>query len=643
VVSVILHIDFETRSAVDLTKAGVYRYAEDPSTDILCMAYAFDDDEPELWVPGDEVPISIVHHVKALGNLKAHNASFERIIWRDVLGPRYGFPIPDMEQWYCSAAEAAAMGLPRHLGQLASVLKLDQQKDDSGHRLMLLLSKPRKPRKDEDPAGLYWYDDPERLKRLYKYCRQDVRVEQAVSKYLRPLSAAEREVYLADQRLNDRGIMVDLPLVEAAERLAEAAKKAANAELEQLTGIEAVTAVGQLTEYTGLPDFRRDTLEKALKSGELDGTTQRVVELRLDTAKTSVQKLPAMRTAACSDGRVRGTLLFHGAGTGRWSGRIVQFQNVPRGEVQDPERLIPLVLAGDLDAVSEIAPPMVAISSLLRSMVRAAPGHKLIAGDYAQIEARVLAWLAGQRDLLDLFANDGPVYETMGAAIHGVSLEAVTKDMRQDGKTAVLGCGYGLGAKKFASVNDVSLEFAERVVGTYRERNRKIVQLWYNLERDIYRAAANPGSVVSDATGGRVKYTVRGQYLWCQLPSKRFIAYPLPIIEERETPWGDVKPCVTVCNVNSMTRKWERRQLYGGLATENVVQAIARDLLADAWLRAERKGYSPVMSVHDELVVEVPEDFGSADEFAAIMAETPAWADGLPVKVEAWEGLRYKK
>src|SRR5690606_25437020 len=357
---------------------------------------------------------------------------------------RYGFPIPDMEQWYCSAAEAAAMGLPRHLGQLASVLKLDQQKDDSGNRLMLLLSKPRKPRKDEDPAGLYWYDDPERLKRLYAYCRQDVRVEQAVSKYLRPLSAAEREVYLADQRLNDRGIMVDLPLVEAAERLAEAAKKAANAELEQLTGIEAVTAVGQLTEYTGLPDFRRDTLEKALKSGELDGTTQRVVELRLDTAKTSVQKLPAMRAAACSDGRVRGTLLFHGAGTGRWSGRLVQFQNVPRGEVQDPERLIPLVLAGDLDAVSEIAPPMVAISSLLRSMVRAAPGHKLIAGDYAQIEARVLAWLAGQADVLELFANDGPVYETMGAAIHGVSLEAVTKDMRQDGKTAVLGCGYGL-------------------------------------------------------------------------------------------------------------------------------------------------------------------------------------------------------
>src|SRR5690606_17007376 len=271
------------------------------------------------------------------------------------------------------------------------------------------------------------------------------------------------------------------------------------------------------------------------------------------------------------------------------------------------------------------------------------PGHKLIAGDYAQIEARVLAWLAGQADVLELFANDGPVYETMGAAIHGVSLEAVTKDMRQDGKTAVLGCGYGLGAKKFASVNDVPLEFAERVVGTYRERNRKIVQLWYNLERDIYRAAANPGSVVSDATGGRVKYTVRGQYLWCQLPSKRFIAYPLPIIEERETPWGDVKPCVTVCNVNSMTRKWERRQLYGGLATENVVQAIARDLLADAWLRAERAGYPPVMSVHDELVVEVPEDFGSADEFAAIMAETPAWADGLPVKVEAWEGLRYKK
>lgn len=661
----VLSIDFETRSVVDLRRAGVYRYAEHPSTDVLCMAYAFDEEEPEIWVPGRApMPYRVGEHVGLGGEVRAWNAQFERVIWNGILVRRHGAPVLRIEQVHDTAAEARAMGFPGSLGMTARILNLDTTKDEEGRRLMLQMSRPRKPRKGEDPNGLYWFEDEDRLQRLYEYCKQDVRTERAIAKKVRRLSPGERRVYVLDQRINDRGVYIDLDLVHAAQGIVDRGTKAAAQQLAEVTGgaVTSVTQVADLKGWLNENGLQIDSLAKnvvrdilANETLPLDPAVERALQIRQDTAKSSTAKLRAMVDATCSDGRARGLLLYHGASTGRWSGKLVQPQNFPRPTIRPIEPYIPLVMAGEYELIGLDHPPVRVVSDMLRSMIRAAPGHRLMAGDFAQIEARVVAWIAEQDDLLELFGTGGKVYEDMAAYIYGVPIESIGKDSeeRQVGKNTVLGCGFGMGPDRFREQAqeqtgiDIGEELSERAVAAYREKNYRVRQFWYDIEEAAIRAVLDPGSVHSVGRRGGVRYTKRGPYLWCQLPSGRFLAYAKPEMRLRKvkrkdgTEWETES--LTYMGIHTLTRKWTRLPTYGGHLTENVVQAMARDIMAASMERVEGAGYPVILTVHDEVLCEVPDGRGSLEEFLALMADRPEWAFDVPVKVEGWEGERYRK
>lgn len=693
----ILHLDFETRSTVDLKKTGAYPYALHPETDAWCAAYAFGDEPVALWVLGEPVPERIADNVRDL-EIEAWNASFERVLWWLLCTPRYGWPRPEREQFYCVAAAAAAMSLPRKLEDAARVLGLAEQKDDAGHRLMMKMTRPRKPTKT-DPR--VWWDSAEEQARLHSYCMQDVRTERAVGAKLRRLSASEIEVYRLDQAMNDRGVRLDLPLVRAAQRIVDTGTARANEEVQRITsgGVSSITKVADMTRWlqeagASLDNIRKDTLRDLLAGSDVEGDVRRVLELRSEGAKSSTAKLVSMLNVACDDSRARGLLLYHGAGTGRWSGRLIQVQNLPRGEhykdgrptkIKEPQRFIPAVLAGDYDAIDAEEPALVVVSALLRSMLRSAPGHVLMAGDYAQIEARVLAWIAEQNDLVEGFASGGKIYEEMASLIYGRSIEEIIslgKDCveRQIGKNTILGAGFQMGDETFGRQVQVQTgivldeETRKRAIQVYRERYSSIRKFWGRINAAACAAVYQPGSTTHCGLRGSIRFTYRGQFLWCVLPSGRPLAYALPQVDDRAVPWyacgvcqrnltkeeqkkgvcsgcgtpmdetrREKRPSLSYMGVNSVTRQWRRSHAYGGLLTENVVQAMARDLIAGAMVRLEKHGYRPVLTVHDEAVGEVPIGHGSLDHFLALMQQQPRWAAGLPVEVEGWQGERYRK
>lgn len=654
-------IDFETRSTIDLRRSGVYPYAEHPTTDVVCMCWAIGDEEPHVWTPRrhwgtlgitpertGEALRRLVEHIKAGGELRAHNAQFERIMWRDVLGPRYGFPVPDFEQWHCTAAEAAAQALPRHLAEVSRVLNVPTPKDDEGHRLMLQMCKPRSV--DED-GTIHWWDDedPEKLRRLVEYCRQDVRAERAVAKRLRRLSDAERQVYLHDQRINDRGVRIDVDLVEASRKVVKRGLRDANNDIKRLTdgAVSAVTKVADLTKWLqdqglDIDNVRKSTLRDLLDGDELEGVARQVVTLRKEGAKSSTSKLKAMDAARCADNRSRGLLLYHAASTGRWAGRLIQPQNFPRGTVKDAYDYIPAILAGEYDAITD--PPLEVVSSILRGCLVPTAGCRFLSGDFSQIEARVLGWIANE-------PYGEKEYEKMAAAIYGVPVHEIVNpsERRQIGKNTVLGAGFGMGADKFQEQvweqTGIQLEdtISKKAIDTFRTVKANIPVFWSDIESAAFQAVSRPGRVTHCGRDGLIRYVVRGQFLWCILPSGRPLAYALPDIRDRKTPWGEMRPAVTYCGVNSRTRKWCRMSTYGGHLTENVVQAMARDIMAEAMQRVEDAGYPVVLTVHDEVVADVPKDHGSLDDYLTLMRRVPSWAQGCPVEVEGWEGERYRK
>lgn len=647
-----LSVDFETRSTVDLTRTGVYPYAAHEDTSIICMAYAFGDGPVRVWRAGERWPREIDLWVTEGKPLRAHNAQFERIMWRECLIRMFGSVqtvpvIPRLEQWHCTAAEAAAMALPRHLKGLSRVLNVDEQKDPEGHDLMLRMCKPRSV--DED-GTIHWWDEesPERLEKLIEYCKQDVRAERACAKKLRRLYEQERQVYLVDQRINDRGVKLDLPLIRSAQELVEEGTQAANAELAEVTDGE-VTKVTQVARLTGwlqdqgldIDNIQKATLRDVLEDSILEPDVERAIQLRQAAGKSSNAKLDAMLRCVCDDGYARGLLLYHGASTGRWSGKLIQPQNLPRPTVKDVEQYIPAVLDGSL--LEEHEDPLEVVSSMLRSMMVSSDGCRFLSGDFSQIEARITGWYGGE-------PYGDMEYERMASSIFGVPLEEVTEEQRQVGKVAILGAGFQMGPDLYQDMVkewtglDISYTLAQRAIDTYRTDKSGVQSFWYEVEEMARRAVKAPGDVMyAGRPPAQVAFVVRGQFLWCVLPSGRPLAYALPKVEVKPTPWGDMKEAVTYCGVNGYTRKWERMSTYGGHLTENVVQGTARDVMAEAMLKLEDAGYPLVLSVHDELVADVPEGEGSLEEFLDIMEETPEWADGLEIEVEGWEGERYRK
>ena len=659
----VCHIDFETRSTVPLPKTGVYVYAEHPTTEIWLMAWAFNQEEPELWFPGQPLPQRIVDHARAGGEFRAHNAQFERVMWKAIMVPRYGAPPTTMEQWFCSAAEAAAMSLPRTLEQLTKVLGVKAQKDKEGHALMQRMCRPRS---IEDDGTIIWWDVPEKINRLGTYCKQDVRSEQAVEPALRRLSPDEREIYLLNQRMCDRGIHVDLPLVQAAKLIADEGTRRADMRLDSLTNsaVDGIMNHKSLLAWLKNQDIETDSVAKPaiaalLERDDLATNVQEVLALRADAGRNSLAKLDAMLLCACADSMLRGMLLYHAASTGREAGKNVQPQNFPRGELPfDVESMIPLVMEGDYDKLDLFAHPIIIVLSMLRSMIDAEPGHRLMAGDFSAVEARVLNWLAGQEDILDLFramdAGDKSKHPykvmavKMGRGASPADIKKPSEDY-QAGKAAELGCGFGMGADKFVSAAwtvyqvRVTKPQSKVAVDAYRATHPMVKQYWTDTEAACINAVENPG--VPHKFGPRKNCTavVAGAYLYIKLPSGRFLCFPSPTVEDRMTPWKEMKPALHWWSVHQKTRKWCKQNGYGGLLVENIVQAVARDLMLHAALRLEKAGYIPRLNVHDETVTQVPIGFGTLEEFARIMSEVPPWATGCPIAVEVWEGARYRK
>ncbi len=629
-----LSLDFETRSHVSLPKVGAYRYAAHPSTEIICMSWAIGwDMSPVTWVPGEPIPREFAEWK---GPYRAWNAGFERLIWHHILRLESYLKLPALDRWYDTAAEAAALSLPRALGKAADVLQVPIQKDAEGRKLMLKYSKPRK----RKGRPLEWWSDPADLQRIYRYCETDVAAEREVARIMPHL--LERDVWLLDQRVNDRGIRLDMPLVRAAQAAVEEEREKANARISELTqgDADSVTKVAALTKwinerYPEVDNLRKDTVKVALSNGPPEDVRE-ALQLRQDVGRTSLAKWFKVDDVVGYRDRARGLLRYHAAGTGRWGGQLLQPQNFPRPTVPDVESLIPALLRGE-------SPGMEALVSLLRSMVIPADGHRFMSGDYSQIELRILAWLSGGTWL------DKP-YHRMAGVIYGVPWETIEKDTPEYGigKNAELGCGYGMGWKKFkdyvytATGSTPDDDMAKRAVYAYRDSHKNVTNYWREVEEAALAALRNPDEV---QRVGRVRYLAQGQFLWAVLPSGRGIGYALPKIVMQETPWGTERPAIQYEGIDTRSggRVWGTIQTYGGHLVENIVQAVARDIMAEAMLRLEAAGYPVVLTVHDEILCEVPEGQGSLEEFEQLMTVKPTWGETAPVEAECWEGDRWRK
>jgi DNA polymerase len=665
-----LNIDFETASAADLKRTGAYVYAKHPTTRVLCMGYAFDDGPVQSWRIGQPFPVAVLAHVAQGGTVKAWNAAFEYNIWNETLARQLlaehaarAVPALSLAQLHDTMASAAYYGLPLSLDMAAKAAHVHVRKDKDGHSLMLRMCRPRK----TNPDGTYewWHEtDPAKFDTLVVYCENDVATERAVGNALPlPLPDAERAVWLLDQRINQRGIGVDTNLVARLQELAAMAAQQGNAEMDRLTGgaVKTVTSAAALLAFLKGIGYPHDDLKKGTVAARLDnpacqGLERQLLELRADVAKTSAAKLGAMLSAsdAAQDGvaLVRGMLQYYGAmRTGRWAGRLIQLQNMPRGTLSHAQMdaAVAMILgAGDTATVyaaleALYGSVMGVVSSLLRACLVPVAGTALAVADFAQIEARVLAWLAGQQDILEAFRNGEDVYVRAAAGIFGVPENQVTKDQRQIGKIAVLALGYqgGKGAFQIMAAAygvDVDDKRADEIKTAWRIASPDIVNFWWAMDAASREVIANPNQIV---TVGPIKVGMVGPHMVIVLPSGRALWYRDTRLIAGDT--GRME--VSYMGVDQYTRQWTRLRTYGGKLVENITQAVARDVMAAAMLEADKKGHEIVLTVHDELLTAAPAN--NADnwlkDLEQIMAQPPVWAQGLPTGADGWHGPRYKK
>lgn len=662
-------LDYETRSKKSLEEYGAYEYAKDPSTKILCVAYQIGTRSQLLHQLKNKIPANVYSPFLKNTNfsdlykafmdekiiLVAHNAFFEQVITRFVFAPTmYSKPylanIPH-DRWICTAALAAALSLPRKLEKLGPALTLPVLKDMEGHKLMLKMSKPRKPTKDNKGV---WHSKLSDLKRLIQYCQTDVYSETWAFLQLKPLIDIEREIWLLDQKINFRGFKVDRPLVEKILKDIDTLTTRLTNEFSDLTGLNSPGQNAKLLKYlrslgADLPNMQAKTVsDTLLDSDSLSDKVVRILEIKQAMSKTSTAKYEALEFRSRSDSRVRDILMYHGAGTGRWSGRGSQIQNFPRSCPKNIEDVVKDIRESSLDDLElYYGNALDLFSNCLKGMIIPEDeNHIFNCADYSAIEARVLFWMAKHSSGVKAYIDKRDLYREMATDIYNIDhIENVTDEQRQVAKRAILGCGYGMGHKKFKETCkifglEISEDLARKAVTMYRAKHKPIPIMWSNLEKAGIAATLNPGKKFM------VNYTtwyVSSKYLFCRLPSGRELAYYGPEVHYDNTPWGDKRPVLYHFGNDSKTHQWVKSNTYGGRLTENVVSGTARDIMAAAMLRLDAAGYKINFTVHDEILAERVKNRGSLKEFLKLMTTLPDWAVGCPITAEGWEGRRYKK
>ena len=649
-----LGIDIETYSSNDLPSCGVYKYVEAEDFTILLFAYSVDGGPVTCcdFAQGEELPEEILAALRDPKVVKtAFNAAFERI----CISKYYGWPLMDPAQWRCTMVRAARMGLPLSLGQCGEVLKLADGKMKEGAALIRYFSCPIR-KKDGTIVRHLPSDAPDRWEVFVKYNIRDVEVEQAILKIVRRLEPAnfDEELYTVDQLINDRGVMIDRQLVDNAARFDEEYKQHLLAEAQELSGMDNPNSPSQIKEYlqkvTGqvFQSLNKKSLDDIEDSLKYWPKARKVLALRREMGKTSNKKYCAMQRCVCSDGRIHGLLQFCGAArTGRWAGRLVQVQNLPQNHLQDLDYARNLVKAGDLeDFELNYGNPTQVLSELIRTAFIAKPGCTFHVCDFSAIEARVIAWLAGETWVLDVFRKGGDIYCATASQMFGVPVEkhGANAELRQKGKIAVLALGYGGGVSALEAMGGSRMGLSQQeekdIMLRWREANPKIVKLWKVIELAAIRALQT-GETIKINRGIEV-----GRHWGCltiKLPSGRTICYPRASIgvERNDGRRGD-HPIIEYEGLNQITKKWEKIRTYGGKLTENVVQSIARDILGIVILRAYRESLNIVFHIHDEIIVEAEAD-QTLKDVETLFSEPISWCTDLPLKGAGYSTPYYLK
>ncbi len=641
-----LAIDIETYSDVDLISCGVYKYSSSPYFEILLIAYSVDDKETVCIdvANGEEPPKEFMEMLFDDTVTKtAFNANFERTCFSNYY--QHSFR---PEAWRCTAVQAAMLALPLSLEGVGAVLGLDKQKMTEGKELIKYFCSPCKATKSNGGRTRNLPKDaPEKWRQFKTYCIRDVDVEKQIRQRLAkfPIPKREQEIYCLDQRINDRGIMVDRNLVNHAVACDLLYKETATARAYELTGLENPNSVSQLKLWLKEKGLEVDSLAKdTVKdlSMKAEGDVQEVLKLRLATSKTSVKKYEAIDRSVCAENRVHGLLQFYGANrTGRWAGRLVQIHNLPQNHLPDLELARALVSEGRYEEVElfyESTPNV--LSELIRTAFVAKPGCRFIISDYSAIEARVLAWLAGEEWRLQVFETHGKIYEASASAMFHVPIEEITKTspLRQKGKISELALGYGGAVGALTSMGALKMGLTEEelpgLVSTWRSANSHITAFWWAVDEAAVMAVRDkkPSKV------GRVSFEYKSGILFVTLPSGRKLSYVKPRMMLNK--FG--REGLTYEGIGE-SKKWMRLETYGPKLVENIVQAASRDILAEAMLRLEKEGFDIVCHVHDEVVLEVPDGKSSVEEVNEIMAVNPVWTEGLPLKAAGFESPFYKK
>jgi len=667
-----LTIDFETRSPVDLKDRGLFVYFSDPLTEIMCLGYAIDNNPAKLLIPDKFLklvnpenliyeigsPAEVIHLIQAADRIIAHNSMFEYVGWNKKFRDILGWPVLPMAKVYDTMAQCAYHALPLNLDSASSILNLAVQKDKEGHRVMMKLCKPRqawKREKANDPewmSKIYWHEARHELEILFNYCGKDVETERLLFHTLPKLPANERAVWLLDQKINLAGIPIDMESVKILTSILEKREAEQQGRFAVLTdgkvsGPRSYVALKDwINEKTGLniQSVSNDAVTELLERDNLPTIVSEVLKIKAELAKSSTAKFKGMVNRASADNRVRGATLYHGAATGRFAGRGIQFQNLPRdsyGE-DDYHKVMEYIITGQDERLKEeYDDPFFMASKCIRGSVKAATGKQFLNADYSSIEGVGLAWAAGEEWVLNAYRSGSDMYKVAAAMILNKPYDSITDKERQSpGKIAELACGYGgsIAAVRQFGGTGTDEEIYHGIVAPWREIRPETTKFWRALESAAMKALKNPGTITSYRA---FKYTVNSGFLKCKLPSGRVLHYFRPDIREVLTPWGEYKKSITYIKTDGGGP--HRVPTHGGKLVENVIQALCRDLLVIAMLNLDRAGFKIILTVHDEIMVEVDKGDDRLEEMISIMSIVPSWAAGMPIKADGWIGERFRK